>query len=485
MNQTDGVKIEINRSIIVKAVFSAALALFAVVFLWGFWSKGPESLGLNFFVFSAAFIIFLVYSLAKEKNYGRKDLFWIMPFLLISLSFFLYNNLFTKSINFFVMPWLFIFFLALAFMADKDGWIWGRALFFRVFMRVLSFFDKINDACVCYFRLVKIKNHEKSSLLLRVLIGIIFFILIASGIILPLLSSVDPIFALKVKKFYELLPKFFTPDLIGKVVVFIVLAVFFLASILAWWKRYSFEDKKEAGKKGPDVVVTTIIVGGVFLIYLLFIAIQLKRLWLGNLPIDFSETVNLVKSGFWQLFFLSIVNVLIFLSSFRQINKSFQVLLGLFTASSLLLLFSSAWRMYLYVYNYGFSYEKFYSSYTVLYSFLVFAILLASFAFKQKLNFLKIFAFTFLWLYSLTTVLPLEHFILSANLKLKERPESRIRIAELAMLSPDVLGAVKIEVLPSGVEAEIWRNWVAESERSIANKKWYEFCLLDIKSKIK
>lgn len=310
-------------------------------------------------------------------------------------------------------------------------------------------------------------------------------IVIASGIILPLLSSVDPIFALKVKKFYELLPKFFTLDLMGKTVVFMVLAVAFLASILAWWKRYSFEEKQEENKKELDVVITTIIVGGVFLIYLLFIAIQLKRLWLGNLPIDFSETVNLVKSGFWQLFFLSIINVLIFLASFRQISKSFQVLLGLFTASSLLLLFSSAWRMYLYVYNYGFSYEKFYASYTVLYSFLVFASLLAAFAFKKKLNFLKIFAFTFIWLYSLTTVFPLEQFILNANLKLKERPESRIRIAELAMLSPDVLGAVRKNVLPLGVETELWQNWAAESEKRMADKKWYEICLLDIKEKIK
>lgn len=174
MSQIDGVKIDITKPFIVKAVFSAGLALFAVIFLWGFWAKGPAALGLNFFIFSAAFLSFLIYNLVKEKNYSRKDLFWIIPFSLMILSFFLYNNLFTKSINFFVMPWLFVFFFTLAFMADKNSQVWGKSLFFKIFGKLIFFFDKINDAGVGYFRLLKIKKQEKSSLFFRVLIGIVF-----------------------------------------------------------------------------------------------------------------------------------------------------------------------------------------------------------------------------------------------------------------------------------------------------------------------
>jgi hypothetical protein len=476
----DGIKIELTKSVITSAILSALFSLFVVVFMWGFWQKGINALGLNFFIFSSAFFSLIIYKLVREKNYSKSDLFWIIPFSLIIISFLLYDNSFTKNIDFFVMPFLFAGFFTFSFMADKKTKIWNGALAAKILERIIFFFDKINDSCICYFRLLKIKKEGKRSLFTRILLGMILLVVIAIGVILPLLSSVDPLFADKVRFFSEWLSKFLKPDLVNKIIAFVVLAIAFLAGMLAWWKKYFFAEKEEKKENKADAVVVTVIVAGIFLIYVLFIAIQFSRLWLGNLPINFSETVNLVKSGFWQLFFLSIINVLIFLFSFRKINKPFQILLGFFTVSSLLLLFSSAWRMWLYVVNYGLSYEKFYASYTVIFSFFVFAVLLLSFLFKKKFNFLKIFAFTFLWMYSLTTIIPLEHFILNANLALKNRPDSRIRIAELVMLSPDVLGEVEKKVLPLNVETEMWQKWIERSKKIVSDKKWYERSLFDI-----
>jgi hypothetical protein len=478
----DGIKIEITKPVMMSALLSILFALYAVIFMWGFWQKDVNALGLNFFIFSAAAISVIVYRLLKEKNYSKSDLFWITPFYFIALSFLLYNNLFTKSINFFVMPFLFVFFFTLSFLAGKKDKIWNTALFFKILERVIFFFDKINDACACYLKLLKMKKQGKNPLYLRILAGVALLVVVAVGVVLPLLSSVDSIFADQVKVFYDYFSKIFSSVLFVKAIAFIILAIVFLASSLAWWKKYSLEDDQEKKEKIKiiDPVVVTVVVAGIFLIYGLFIAVQFKRLWLGNLPINFSDTVTLVKSGFWQLFFLSIINVLIFIFSFRKANKAFQIILGFFAVSSLLLLFSSAWRMWLYVTNYGLSYEKFYASYTVIFSFFVFAVLLASFFFKQKLNFLKIFTFTFLWMYSLTTIIPLEHFILNANLALKNRPDSRIRIAELVMLSPDVLGEVEKKVMPLNIETEMWQGWIEKSQKIIADKKWYELSLLDI-----
>jgi hypothetical protein len=479
----DGIKIETGKSAAWKAVLAIAFSLFAVIFLWGFWHRGVFALGLNFFVFSAGFFSLIIYRLVKEKNYSKNDLFWITPFFLIILSFFLYNNPFTKVVNFFVMPFLFAFFFTFSFVSDKKEKIWNGFLVRKILGKIIFFFDKINDACACYFELLRMKKGGKKPLYLRILAGVALLLVIAVGLILPLLSSVDPIFAGQVKYFYDYFSKIISSSFFARAAAFAVLSVVFLAFSLAWWKKYSFEDNEEKKIKATDPVIVTVMVAGIFSIYALFIAIQFKRLWVGNLPISFEETVGLVKSGFWQLFFLSIINVLIFLFSFRKINKSFQVLLGFFTAGSLLLLFSSAWRMWLYVYNYGLSYEKFYASYTVIFSFIVFVTLLVSFAFKNRLNFLKIFAFIFIWMYSLTTVIPLESFILNANLELKNKSNSKIRIAELTMLSPDVSREVEKKILPGGVDSQMWQKWVDKSKKIVSEKKWYEVCLFDISKK--
>jgi hypothetical protein len=99
----------------------------------------------------------------------------------------------------------------------------------------------------------------------------------------------------------------------------------------------------------------------------MFIGVQLENLFTSNLPTAVEEVASLVKNGFWQLFIISIFNILFFFIYYKRTNSLIQKILIAFILASVVLLISAGNKMFLYVYDYGFSYEKFFASYTVLY----------------------------------------------------------------------------------------------------------------------
>ena len=120
----------------------------------------------------------------------------------------------------------------------------------------------------------------------------------------------------------------------------------------------------------------------------------------------------------------------------------------------------------------------------------------------RRANILKFLAVLFMWMFAVATVLPVEQFILRANVALAHLPDSRIRIYELTMLSPDVLGTVRrfrdegkldevnpayargLENAPEEVREEIehpdWQPWIDRAQERVDRKTWYEKTLSDL-----
>ncbi len=206
----------------------------------------------------------------------------------------------------------------------------------------------------------------------------------------------------------------------------------------------------------------------------------------------------MVKSGFWQLLFLSVINIIIYFLAYRKTVPAVQKILGAFMVASLLLLFSAAHRMILYVTNYGFSYEKFFALYTVLFCTILLIWLISRLFVSHRSNILKFLVLLFLWMYALATVFPVEQFILRTNVSLAKNPDSRIRLFELTMFSPDVLNLVRHyqskdmlkenayyiaqarkgqEDIASWSDDELqpdWSWWIKRQENIISDKTWYE-----------
>ena len=313
---------------------------------------------------------------------------------------------------------------------------------------------------------------------------------------IPLLSSADVVFAGKIQFTYDWFKDILSIPFIYKLLTFIALSVLFFSLLVAWSRRFDYTEKEESGRK-IDPIVSGIVLGGVLCLYLLFLWVQINRLWVGTLPFDFKETESLVKSGFWQLFFLSVINVAIYFFTYKKTIPLVQRILIAFTVASLLLLSSAGYRMGLYVTYYGLSYEKFFASYTVIYSALLFIWLISRLFIKQRSNIVKFLVVLFLWMYAIVSILPVEQFILRTNVALSYLEESRIRLFELTMLSPDVLALVKEYQQQGVLEEKVdylaqegtnkseedfdWNPWIERQEKVVSDKVWYERNLMNIK----
>jgi hypothetical protein len=486
---------ENKKDLSLRLILSSVPALFFVVFLWNFWSKGPFALGFNATFFLFIFLALFVWVLYKKNFYNHRDLLWIVPMILIAISYSFYDNPFFKVVNLFFFPILFVIFYNQSFLINKKDKIWDFVFISKIIIRFFSFLSKIGKTFYLYLNLLIPINRNKKNIFIRVFSGIILFLIISLTFFIPLLSSADLEFASKMKIFYDWFSSFISLPLAYKALVFVVLTFLFFSVLTAWSEKFVCEEEVES-KKAIDPIISGIVLVGILFLYLFFLWIQLNRLLIGSLPFDFKEVESLVKSGFWQLLFLSIINILIYFFTYKKTNLLVQKILTVFTFASLFLLFSAAYRMGLYVKYYGLSYEKFFASYTVVYCGLLFAWLLSRLFIKHRSNIVKFLIFLFLWMYSLISIFPVERFILNTNIALSDIKDSRIRLFELTMLSPDVLSPIKeykrVGLLEENVaylvregdekldEKFDWNPWIKEQERLVSDKKWYEKNLINL-----
>jgi len=459
--------------------WSIGLAAFWVIFLWGFFDDGPYTLGVNAAVFlflALGFFGFLFpseFPLWRKKNYA-----WLVPFLLIAVSYAVYANPEVKAISIPVTAVLLVTFVTYALFGDPRV-RWGSSFVRTVIVRAFAWIVELGFSFALYVRLIS--GAHGSSTARRVVLGVILLVVVVSGAVVPLLSAADPLFGAFVRPFVDFLSRLIATETLVRIIVGIVLAIGILAVGLAWRKRPAVSG--DDAPRATDSIVAGIVVGGIFLVYVLFLAVQIKRLWVSELPIDFSETEALVKSGFWQLFFLSIINGFIFLATYTKTNQWAQRLLTGFTIASLLLIFSAAWRMVLYVVFYGFSYEKFFASYTVIFSIILFTWLVAQFASKKRRDLVKFGVFLFLWMYAVLAIFPIDQFIMRTNLKLAEKSGSRIALFEMTMLSSDVLGYV--EDRKDDPRFEGWGRWLKNRRDRSMERTWYEMSVSDVVYRLK
>ena len=458
---------------------SLLLSLFAVIFLWGIESRDAFALGINLSLYLGSLTLFSVSRLRKNKKYSTSDLAWVIPLLILSLSSAIYENPFFKTFTLLVFPVALALFYGYAWVDRKKEIDWDSIFILKIVKHVFSFFIFLKTSGQLAFNIIYNKEKTEIGMAKRILIGLVL-LLVALLIIVPLLSSADPLFATKLKPFYDAVTNILSTSVVAKIIVFIVLSTVTLTALIAWGRPHAITaSPKEANR---DIIITSIVLVGIFVIYLIFLWIQLDRLWVGALPFDFKETENLVKSGFWQLMLLSLVNLGIFFSLYRKTAPTGQKILGAFSLASILLLTSSAYRMYLYVTYYGFSYEKFYASYTVLFCAILFLWLISRLFMAKKSNIVKFLAFQFLWMFALVSIFPVEFFILKSNMALVKKEDSHIRLSEMTMLSPDVLTPIKNYKEEGKLIESDWSSWIERQEKRIQDKKWYEFTLSTIKA---
>lgn len=449
---------------------SALLSLFAVTFLWGFFEHGVYALGLNTTIF-----IFAFHRIAFRRQQTVKEvLLSAPPLLMVALSFSLYENPFFKAICLPILPVLYGFY----FMGEgpKDWRI--SAILRRVSYSTLLPLTKMRSAILQHTSLCSSGPSLNLPIVASIAKGLVTLLFLSCLVIIPLLSLADAGFANKIawiqEGLYKYIVVFFPETFMGRAVAFVVLDLLIIATVLAWQSEVGNE--RRTPTTITDSLAAGIVLGGVLVLYLIFLWVQAEHLFVAQLPSQFTEIVWYVKSGFWQLILLSVVNILIFAKYYQRTAVVVQNILAGFTLASLLILLSAGHRMLLYVSLRGFSYEKFYASYTIVFCALLFALLLCALLRRRSLETIQVTVILFVWMFGFVSLLPVEQIVLRTNIALhtSQGTHSEVNLDDMKMLSSDVYSVMDEH---SSLMKSFWDDWAIGAVDTVREKQWYEMNL--------
>lgn len=465
--ETPGISLSKKNILVIGSI---TLSAYFVITLWNFWSTFIDALGFNATVFILATAILFLTS--QGITLWKHQFAWIIPIALISLSFSLWENPYLKVINVLLLP--FILSVVFNYALNQKKIIDAKFIVLSVAGRI-ALLLKLKESVRLIFGRLSTTGEEKKGMFSKIILGLSLFAILALVVFIPLLSSADPEFATLMKGILDWFHSILSFRYMGRIVFAVLASIFLISYFLSFNEEgVTDADKQTLPKNQPlDPVISGIVLGGVLTLYLIFIGMQFSRLWISQLPLNFHTTEQLVKSGFWQLFILSVINIIFFFGYFKRTNTTVQSILKVFTIASFLLLVSAAHRMFLYVFFYGLSYEKFFASYTVIYCAILFIWLIYQLFTDRESNLFKYLMFSLLWMYAIATVLPIERIIFSFNANASHRSDSRIKMNELQMLSYDALPLVATYRKDEKWQRE-WCYWAERKIRTVEKKKWYE-----------
>lgn len=295
-----------------------------------------------FFVFIISNII-LVY---KTKNINKKAYLLLIPIFLILISDLIINiDSANMVLNVVVLPILIsIFFFNL--LNKKYTFSFTNVLLlFKLFpedvAENMSFFQKI---------ISNMKNKKLKSIIIGIGVSIPIVV-----ILLLLLTSADLYFS----EFINTILNIFSFDL-GKIFRFVIFFILFFGIGINIMNSKDFE-MYENKRINIDSIIITTILSIVNLVFVLFIVSEISKLTNNflSLPVEYTFA-SYAREGFFQLLFVTLINfsiVMFFLYKTKVVeeNKIVKYLLLSLIFFSIILIFNSYYRMFLYIGAYGFT----------------------------------------------------------------------------------------------------------------------------------
>ncbi len=302
-------------------------------------------------------LIGFIFLLKKLKlEYNKKAYYFLIPICLILLSYFIIkvddSNL---SLNILITPILLsIFFLSLT---SKNYQI---SNFIKYFFYLL--FHKIEDNLKYVTLPFKESKNEKNKNIYNIFIGCIIGIPIAT-ILLMLLSSADMYFSVFVNKIFgSILNSLNIENSIFNIVSFLITFVC-LFSVFINILHCKSEEKilKENKRKEINISISSTILIIINFVFVLFLISEISKITVNflQLPIEYTYA-EYAREGFFQLLGVTLINIsiifyYIYKTNALEKNINIRKLLLLLAIFSILLIFNSYYRMFLYINAYKFT----------------------------------------------------------------------------------------------------------------------------------
>lgn len=293
----------------------------------------------------------IVFYLKYEIN--PRAYYLLIPIFLIECSDLLIPIDISNSLLNFIMLFILIpmfFMIAL----NKDRYI-SRKVFSWPWLLTLTNFTR-NYKVIQVFKTRKNIDVNK---LQKIFFGCLVGIPIAL-FILDLLMSADRYFESFLESFFA---NFHDIDFLDSVVSFVLstfVSFFLIYNVYANSIRLRNVTQKTTCKE-VDVIITRTILVIVNFVFILFLFSEISKLTVNFLKVPALYThASYAREGFFQLLFVTLINFsiilyLVYYTNLVKQDKMVEKLLYLLIFFSILLIFNSYYRMYLYIYEYGFT----------------------------------------------------------------------------------------------------------------------------------
>lgn len=331
-----------------------------------------QKLGISVFLFCLAFCFFIICILEKNnKIKNKKALILVIPILLISATYFIFNNSFFYITNIFVLILLTAIMIVLAVFNKTTLRLISNRIVYLI-LGPIEFLEEavgsIIETIVSFFKKKEVSK-EKNEKARKIIIGILIAIPILI-VVLSLLSSADSVFS---NELGEVIQTIFDLDifksttytnLFFRIIIILLISVYLIA-LLYNILEDNFGEKEctEAKKWSIDKTIGNTILTILNVVYLIFCYIQISVLFMKTGNMQSYEYAEYARQGFFQLMAVSVINLIIILltSKRNEVNKklTYTKIMNLcLSGFTIVILISSFYRMFLYEQEYGYTFLR-------------------------------------------------------------------------------------------------------------------------------
>lgn len=372
-----------------------------------------KNLGINVILFMIPLIGLLLYILETNKKIKNKyGLLWFIPIILLSFSYLIYDNHFFKLMNICIIILCFL----LMYIYTMEPTYKINEVFRQVISLLFEPFNCIGNV----YRLVqgrltktfKISENRKRKL------KSIFIILPVVFIVLVLLSSADRIFHDIFSNFFALFDNFSFDNLFYRILGILILFTYLGATIN--YLLFQYTDKKIEQKETWKIDNYTIklLLTVLNIIYIVFDFIQIRSLLLHQVSMNISYA-EYAREGFFQLMFISLLNLIILLIS--KCNKEKEkgnytkIMSILMVLLTLVIIISSFFRMYMYESTYGYTLLRL-LVYITLITEVILLIPTIIYILNPKVKIIKYYMVIMITVYVIVSLSPVDYIIARRNI---------------------------------------------------------------------
>ena len=366
---------------------------------------------LNVILFIIPLLIFLVIVLKQNKKIKNKlGLLFIIPIVLLSASYFIYDNETIRVFNILFIPGLILmmYIYTIEPTYKIPEFIKNMAyLTFEPFSCIGKFYNLVSMNLSKTFKISDTNKKKIKSFLIVIPIVIV---------VILLLSSADIVFHNIFGKLFDIFKNIKIDHIIGRIIRGLIFFTYLGAVINYIMFNYKGEKIKEKKAFKVDNYTIKLLLTSLNVIYLLFDFIQIKSLMLHQVAKNINYA-QYARSGFFQLIAISLINLVIILISkhAKEETKYSKIMSIVMVLLTLIIIISSAFRMHMYESAYGYT-ELRLLVYIALITEVILLIPTVVYILNSKTNIFKHYMIILVTVYTLVALTPLNYIIANNNI---------------------------------------------------------------------